>query len=151
MERTMLKLSRWLAPSLLAGMVAGSAILPAIAADEEIKRGGTLFYHMVSEQRVLNPALRASNGVYEITGKIVEPLIDRTYDGYVGVLATEWSGTDDGKEITFKLREGVKWHDGKPFTCDDVSFTAMNFWKELLNYSSTLQANLEAVDCPDPH
>src|SRR5690606_16248134 len=132
-------------------MAASAAVSPANAADEEVERGGTLFYHMVSEQRVLNPALRASNGVYEITGKIVEPLIDRTYDGYVGVLATEWSSTDDGKEITFKLREGVKWHDGEPFTCEDVSFTAMNFWKELLNYSSTLQANLEAVDCPDPH
>ncbi|HEU4987817.1 MAG TPA: ABC transporter substrate-binding protein [Rhizobiaceae bacterium] len=147
----MLKMLRWLAPSILAGMAASAAVSPANAADEEVERGGTLFYHMVSEQRVLNPALRASNGVYEITGKIVEPLIDRTYDGYVGVLATEWSSTDDGKEITFKLREGVKWHDGEPFTCEDVSFTAMNFWKELLNYSSTLQANLEAVDCPDPH
>ncbi|MGB3719649.1 MAG: peptide ABC transporter substrate-binding protein [Proteobacteria bacterium] len=143
--------NRWFAPTLLSGLIAVGALSPVLAADEKPKRGGTLFYHMVAEQRVLNPALRASNGVYEITGKIVEPLIDRTYDGYVGVLATEWSSSEDGKTITFKLREGVKWHDGKPFTCDDVSFTAMNFWKTLLNYSSTLQANLEAVDCPDPH
>ncbi|MGR3366474.1 MAG: ABC transporter substrate-binding protein [Sagittula sp.] len=123
----------------------------ALAQDEEPKRGGTLVVHMASEQRTLNPALRASTGVYEISGKIIEPLIDRSYDGYVPVLATEWSSTEDGKQITVKLREGVNWHDGEAFQCDDVAFTAMNMWKELLNYSSSLQANLESVDCPDPH
>src|SRR5690606_40061333 len=118
---------------------------------EEVKRGGTVIVHMNSEQGVLNPALRASTGVYQITGRIMEPLIDRTYEGYVPVLATSWTSSEDGKEITFKLRENVRWHDGQPFTCDDVAFTAMSMWKTLLNYSTTLQANLEAVDCPDPH
>ncbi len=127
-----------------------SALLAATAAQaQEPKRGGTAIIHLVSEQGVLNPALRASSGVYQISGKFIEPLIDKTYDGYVGVLATSWSSSADGKAITFKLREGVKWHDGKPFTCDDVSFSAMKLWKPLLNYSSTLQANLDAVDCPD--
>ena len=147
----MLKLNRrWSAVALQLGVL-GVALSPVLAAGDEITRGGTLFYQIGAEQRVLNPALRASNGVYEITGKIVEPLIDRTYDGYVGVLATDWSSSKDGLQITFNLREGVKWHDGKPFTCDDVSFTAMTYWKKLLNYSSTLQANLEGVDCPTPH
>ncbi|NEL99709.1 ABC transporter substrate-binding protein, partial [Escherichia coli] len=52
--------------------------------------------------------------------------------------------------ITFKLRKGVTWHDGKPFTSDDVAFTAMNMWKKILNYGSTLQLFLTAVDTPDP-
>ncbi len=38
-------------------------------------------------------------------------------------LATEWSVSDDGKTWTFTLREGVTWHDGRPFTADDVAFT----------------------------
>ena len=38
-------------------------------------------------------------------------------------LATSWSWSDDGTKLTFKLREGVKWHDGKPFTAKDVACT----------------------------
>ncbi len=38
-------------------------------------------------------------------------------------LATEWAWSADNRSITFKLREGVKWHDGKPFTSADVKCT----------------------------
>jgi peptide/nickel transport system substrate-binding protein len=38
-------------------------------------------------------------------------------------LATEWRWSEDGKELTFPLRRGVKWHDGKPFTAADVKCT----------------------------
>ncbi|HZQ02334.1 MAG TPA: ABC transporter substrate-binding protein [Reyranella sp.] len=38
-------------------------------------------------------------------------------------LARSWSWSADGKELTFKLEEGVKWHDGKPFTARDVVCT----------------------------
>src|SRR5262249_15393318 len=35
-------------------------------------------------------------------------------------LATNWSWSEDGTELTFRLRQGVRWHDGKPFTAADV-------------------------------
>jgi peptide/nickel transport system substrate-binding protein len=38
-------------------------------------------------------------------------------------LATEWAWNEEGTELTFKLRQGVKWHDGKPFTSADVKCT----------------------------
>jgi peptide/nickel transport system substrate-binding protein len=38
-------------------------------------------------------------------------------------LATSWSWSDDARALTFKLRQGVKWHDGKPFTAADVKCT----------------------------
>src|SRR5712691_9667643 len=38
-------------------------------------------------------------------------------------LATAWSWNEDGTELTFPLRQGVAWHDGKPFTAKDVQCT----------------------------
>ena len=40
-----------------------------------------------------------------------------------GDLAADWSVSDDGLEWTFNLREGVTWHNGDPFTADDVVYT----------------------------
>jgi peptide/nickel transport system substrate-binding protein len=38
-------------------------------------------------------------------------------------LATSWNSNEEGTELTFALRDGVKWHDGKPFTAADVKCT----------------------------
>ena len=140
---------------LLSGAALGAAaLLPAgfiPAAAQEPRRGGVLTVLLSSEQRILNPAMRASTGVYIITSKIMEPLVDLgAGDKIVPVLATSWESTPDGKTITFKLRDGVKWHDGKPFTAADVQYTAMEMWKKHLNYGTTLQLYLDAVETPDP-
>lgn len=116
------------------------------------KRGGSLTVHMNSEQRILNPALRASTGVYLVASKIMEPLVDLNAEGEADpMLAESWESSPDGTTITFELRQGVTWHDGKPFTSADVQYTAMEMWKKHLNYSTTLQLYLEAVDTPDDH
>src|SRR5229473_860661 len=47
-------------------------------------------------------------------------------------LATEWSWSEDGTQLTFPLRRDVKWHDGKPFTAQDVKCT----WEALLGVSA---------------
>jgi peptide/nickel transport system substrate-binding protein len=44
-------------------------------------------------------------------------------DVIVPDLATDWSWDEDGNRLTFHLRQGVKWHDGKPFTAADVKCT----------------------------
>ena len=44
-------------------------------------------------------------------------------DKIVPDLAESWSWSDDKTKLTFKLRQGVKWHDGKPFTAADVKCT----------------------------
>src|ERR1700686_1293131 len=66
-------------------------------------------------------------------------------------LALSWAWNEDGTELTFKLRHGVKWHDGKPFTAADVKCT----WDLLLgkapqklrlNPRETWYLNLDSVN-----
>ncbi len=52
---------------------------------------------------------------------IWETLLEWNSDGsYVGRLAEDYTVSDDGLTYTFVIRDGVKWHDGEPFTMDDV-------------------------------
>ena len=134
-------------------VAAVSAAIVAMAAPlgaETPVRGGTLTVAADTEPRNLNPAIVASNGVFYVSSKIVEPLAEMDYEtGLRPVLATGWEGSADGRTITFTLREGVTWHDGTPFTSADVSFSAMEVWKPLQNLGRTIFADLEAVETPD--
>ena len=57
-------------------------------------------------------------------------------------LATRWSWSEDGMHLTFVLRDGVKWHDGRPFTAKDVECT----WNMLLGKPTvTLRTNPRTV------
>ena len=127
-------------------LLGAAAMIPASAlAQETPRKGGVFNVHYATEQRQLNPTLQASTGVYIIGGKIQEPLVDLDAAGKpVGVLAESWEASPDGKTITFKLRKGVTWHDGKPFTSADVAFTAMKMWKKILNYG------IDAAAVPRP-
>ena len=46
-----------------------------------------------------------------------------SFESIVPDLAESWKWSDDGKQLSFRLRRGVKWHDGKPFTSADVVCT----------------------------
>ncbi|MEO3999402.1 ABC transporter substrate-binding protein [Mesorhizobium sp. CAU 1732] len=63
-------------------------------------------------------------------------------------LATEWQTSEDGKTYTFKLRDGVKWSDGEPFTADDVVFTLNTFGK-FNTYLTKLMPLIEEASAPD--
>ncbi|HEY0525267.1 MAG TPA: ABC transporter substrate-binding protein [Stellaceae bacterium] len=146
-----MKLTRRDALRSAAAFGAAVGLFPRVlAAQETPRRGGVLTVQLNGEQRILNPALRASTGVYIVTSKIMEALVDLDGAGKpTPTLATGWDAAPDGKTITFKLRDGVTWHDGKPFTSADVQYTALEMWKKHLNYGTQLQQYLEAVETPD--
>ena len=142
------------------GVLAGSAILlastalPGVLRAQEAKKGGRLIVAADSEPRNFNPAIVASNGVFFVASKVIEPLAEASFEGKDGLdprLAVSWEGSDDGLTVTFKLRENVSWHDGKPFTSADVAFSALQIWKPLQNLGRVVFKDLEAVDTPDEH
>ncbi len=62
-------------------------------------------------------------GVFNNLVMYKQDVAQNTMDSIVPDLATSWAWSADRKRLTFKLREGVKWHDGKPFTAKDVKCT----------------------------
>ena len=87
--------------------------------------GGTLYLYTISDPKSFNPIIAKETSTTAITRFLFEGLT--TIDGITGEvkphLALSWEIAEDGKTFVFKLREDVKWFDGKSFTADDVVFT----------------------------
>ncbi|MDI2127464.1 ABC transporter substrate-binding protein [Yinghuangia seranimata] len=90
------------------------------------KRGGTLQIGSISD---LTPALLFTQN--SLTA--LHRLVFNTLTGYdpktlqpQPQLATSWQVAPDGTSVTFQLREGVKFHSGRPFTADDVVWAIQN-------------------------
>jgi peptide/nickel transport system substrate-binding protein len=62
-------------------------------------------------------------------------------DGIVPELADSWVWDASRIKLTFKLHEGVKWHDGRPFTAKDVECT----WNRLLGKDDDVRKNPRRV------
>ena len=62
-------------------------------------------------------------GVFNNLVMYKQDVAQNSLDSIVPDLATSWSWSADHTKLTFKLRDGVKWHDGKPFTAKDVKCT----------------------------
>ena len=73
---------------------------------------------------ILNPVLAPDVGSV-LVNKVIFPGLVRPDERLRPEpdLAESWSASPDGKIYTFKLRRGVRWHDGAPFTSADVRFT----------------------------
>jgi peptide/nickel transport system substrate-binding protein len=66
---------------------------------------------------------RPMSGVFNNLVMFKQDEPQNTPDSIVPELATGWTWSEDGTELTFPLHQGVKWHDGKPFTAADVKCT----------------------------
>lgn len=109
--------------SLSIGALVLAAALPATQALAQTK-GGTLNMIVQPEPPVIVTAINQQGPTQFVAGKIYESLLTYSTDlkPQPG-LAKSWEASSDGLTYTFHLQDNVKWHDGKPFTADDVVFT----------------------------
>ena len=149
MQPAVAKLSGTAAACLALAAWAGISSAAAQPASEP-KRGGSLVMILNPEPAILAAGLNSSSPVYTVSPKIFEGLV--TYDPQFKVLpqlATSWQQSADGLTLTFKLREGVTWHDGQPFTSADVQFSFMEILKKLHSRGTATFGQLVAVETPD--
>jgi len=113
-----------------AAALGASAFAPAMLATaaraEGPVKGGTMRVGLGGGQTTdtLDPALAASEGPNTLLAQFGEKLFEVDPTGkLVPRLATEFSSSKDAKVWTFKIREGVTFHNGKPVTANDVAET----------------------------
>ncbi len=86
--------------------------------------GDILVEGSIGDASNLIPLLATDSASHSISGLIFNGLVKYDKDlNIVGDLAESWDISKDGLVITFRLRKGVRWHDGQPFTAEDVLFT----------------------------
>jgi peptide/nickel transport system substrate-binding protein len=128
-----------------------AAALPPGAAIAQAK--DSVVIGMSLEPPVLDPTLNAAAAIREITYQnIYESLTRIGRDGSIGPgLAESWTASPDGKTWTFKLRSGVKYHDGEPMTSEDVKFSLDKmFAANSTAPAKSLFATFESVEAVDP-
>jgi peptide/nickel transport system substrate-binding protein len=128
--------------------------VPAANAAEKVVTMG-----IYQEPETLNTYIGVQTVITYVHKPFAEYLIDVNEKGeYVPVLLSEVPSvanggvSEDGLTITYKLKKGVKWSDGQPFTSADVKFT----WEALVNPKNLVKSRsgyelIESVETPDEH
>src|SRR5260221_7703470 len=116
----------------LRGVAAASLLFALAAGDGALaqKSGGVLkvsFFDnpasMSLHEEATGAALRPMMGVFNNLVMYDQHVAQNSMASIIPDLATGWSWNEDGTELKFPLRQGVKWHDGKAFTAADVKCT----------------------------
>lgn len=141
-----------------AATVAPPTAPPVPTATPGPKRGGKVTMAVWQEPVTLNWLLGTQTVMNETNIFVVEGLRKVDPKGnYVPELAkeipTEQNGgvSADGKTINWRLKSGIVWSDGKPFTCEDVQWTVQVIKTKGVGIIPFAGYDLiEAVECPDP-
>jgi peptide/nickel transport system substrate-binding protein len=124
-------------------------------AQAQSKNRGAVTLAMVLEPTGMDPTIAPAAAIGEIVHyNVLEGLAKINVNGTVTpLLAESWSMEPDGKSYTFKLKKGVKFHDGEAFDASDVKFS----FERAKDDKSTNKAkkavfdNIRRIDTPDAH
>lgn len=126
--------------------------IPQLSFAADPQRGGTLIITTTPEPSIITNALSSAPTTNEVGTKIFEGLFE--YDSNLQPtpsLAESWEVSQDGKTVTFNLRKGVEWHDGKPFTSADVAFSLQKVVREFHPRGLSNLGPIVAIETPDEH
>ncbi len=129
-----------------------TASVLAMAATAFPAAAETLRWARQSDALTLDPHSQNQGVTHTFNHHIYETLLDRDVEGNLQArLATDWYIHEDDDTVwVFELREGVTFHDGTPFTAEDVVFS-INRAKSPNSNMRQLHANVESVEAVDDH
>ncbi|HEY4485539.1 MAG TPA: peptide-binding protein [Nitrospiria bacterium] len=135
-------------------LIGSAGNLPAAFADAKNPANPkAIVLGSIADAQRLIPMLASDGASGEISGWIFNGLVK--YDKnltLVGDLAESFTASNDCRRVTFKLRKGVKWQDGREFTAEDVLFTYRRAIdpKVATPYSGDFE-RVEKIEAPDPY
>ena len=134
----------------LSALLATGTLTYAAAADGSPVSGGTVVAGIDPGQvSTLNTQLTSQTSSLVVADVWADGLMTYDWSGNrIPRLAESWQVSPDGLTYTFKIRGGVKWSDGQPFSAGDVVFTLMNFGK-YNTYLTKLMPLIAEADAPD--
>ncbi|WP_246708830.1 MULTISPECIES: ABC transporter substrate-binding protein [Bradyrhizobium] len=107
--------------------------------------------------RSTDPGTNRDANTDGVMAHVVEGLVAFRDDTSIGpMLAESWAVSNDRKTYTFRLRQGVKFHNGASMTADDVVWSLKRWldpatqWRCLSEFSATGIARIEKIEAPDP-
>lgn len=115
--------------------------------------GDTIVEGSIGEPSNLIPILASDSASFDIAALVYNGLVKYDKDlNLAGNLAQSWEISPDGLTITFRLRRGVKWHDGVEFTSRDVLYTYRIIIdpKTPTAYAEDFK-QVKEVEAPDPY
>ena len=132
---------------------------PAAPAAGEPRRGGTITSLKSREPLSFDPYLTLTWASILYASPVFSQLVrvnryasyPLTPDDLIPDLAESWEFNGDGSEMTFHLREGVKWHNGTPFTSADAKYSIERMAAPDVSYFAGDFVALEKVETPDDH
>ncbi|MBJ7383957.1 MAG: ABC transporter substrate-binding protein, partial [Mycolicibacterium sp.] len=141
---------RWLA-TILAAVVA--LTLTSCASAQRVDLGdsaGNLIAAIAGEPDQLDPQKTSSYFSFEVLENVFDTLVEPDENLEMQpALAESWTVSPDQLAWTFRLRDGVTWHDGSPFTADDVVYSYRRIIDEKLSNVDKFSAVTD-VTAPDP-
>ena len=150
----------WWLRQAAAGLAAAALLAMPALAGEAPKRGGTLTYLVPADAPPSFDGHReATYATVHVTAPFYSVLIRVPPDNpastdFVCDLCTEMpQPTDSGKTYTFKIRQGVKWHDGSPLTAQDVAASWQKIAVPPAGVTSARQSfyiMVDKIEAPDP-
>lgn len=135
------------------GRNAGLEKVPEAGREYPPAYGDVLVQGTIADPAILNPVLASDSASSDVTGLVFNSLLRYDQDlNLEGELAESWEISPDGKIVTFKLKRGVKWHDGRPLTARDIAFTLGRFMdpKVMTAYRSNFEY-IERAEALDDH